>query len=114
YGSALKAGIRAARGAFIGMGDAEDGYAFGELQGLGDEWRKGKEVVMGNGLAGEIKRGGMRWHNRYIENPGLTALLNYFSIRGLAIRIAGCADLHAKFLSEWICAAAEWSLRRNL
>ena len=48
YGSALKAGIRAARGAFIIMGDADDSYDFGEVPRFVEEWRKGNEVVMGN------------------------------------------------------------------
>ena len=31
YGSALRAGIAAARGAFIIMGDADDSYDFGDV-----------------------------------------------------------------------------------
>src|SRR6266404_4825569 len=74
YGSALKAGIRAARGAFIIMGDADDSYDFGEVPRFVEECRKGNEVVMGNRFAGEIKPGAMPWHHKYIGNPGLTAL----------------------------------------
>ena len=39
YGSALKAGIRAARGAFIIMGDADDSYDFGEVPRFVEKWR---------------------------------------------------------------------------
>src|SRR5260370_2845571 len=78
YGSALKAGIRAARGAFIVMGDADDSYDFGEVPRFVAEWRKGSEVVIGNRFAGEIKPGAMPWHHKYIGNPGLTTLLNLF------------------------------------
>src|SRR5438045_2434771 len=83
YGSALKAGIRAARGAFIVMGDADDSYDFGEVPRFVDEWRKGNDVVMGNRFAGEIKPGAMPWHHKYIGNPGLTALLNLFFNSGV-------------------------------
>src|SRR4030095_11186349 len=54
YGSALKAGIRAARGAFIVMGDADDSYDFSEVPRFVQEWRQGSEVVMGNRFEGEI------------------------------------------------------------
>src|SRR6201998_1906752 len=59
YGSALKAGIRAARCAFIIMGDADDSYDFGEVPRFVEKWREGNEVVMGNRFAGEITRGAM-------------------------------------------------------
>src|SRR6266404_68925 len=114
YGSALKAGIRAARGSFIIMGDADDSYDFGDVPRFVEKWRAGNEVVMGNRFAGEIKPGAMPWHHKYIGNPGLTALLNYSFTPGLAIRTAGCVASHARFLSGWICVAAAWSLRRSL
>src|SRR6266436_2948323 len=40
YGSALKAGIRAARGAFIVRGDAADSYDFGGVPRFVGEWRE--------------------------------------------------------------------------
>ncbi len=40
YGSALKAGIRAARGAFIIMGDADDSYDFGDVPRFVEKWRE--------------------------------------------------------------------------
>src|SRR5712664_1365133 len=83
YGSALKTGIRAARGAFIIMGDADDSYDFGEVPRFVEKWREGNEVVMGNRFAGEIKPGAMPWHHKHIGNPGLTALLNLFFHSGV-------------------------------
>src|SRR5712664_1313430 len=50
YGRALRAGIAAARGAFIVMGDADDSYDFSEVPRFVDKWRQGNEVVMGNRL----------------------------------------------------------------
>src|SRR5271163_4869506 len=39
YGSALRAGISASRGAFILMGDADDSYDFGEVPRLVEIWK---------------------------------------------------------------------------
>jgi len=120
YGSALKAGIRAARGAFIIMGDADDSYDFGEVPRFVGEWRKGSEVVMGNRFAGEIKPGAMPWHHKYIGNPGLTALLNLFfhsgigdshcGMRGFTREVFDRLDLRSsgmEFASEFVIKAAQ-------
>ena len=120
YGSALKAGIRAARGAFIIMGDADDSYDFGEVPRFVEEWRKGNEVVMGNRFAGEIKPGAMPWHHKYIGNPGLTALLNLFfhsgihdshcGMRGFTREVFDRMDVRSsgmEFASEFVIKAAQ-------
>ena len=120
YGSALKAGIRAARGAFIVMGDADDSYDFGEVPRFVAEWRKGSEVVMGNRFAGEIKPGAMPWHHKYIGNPGLTTLLNLFfhsgigdshcGMRGFTREVFDRMDLRSsgmEFASEFVIKAAQ-------
>src|SRR5271169_3009219 len=78
YGSALRAGIAASRGAFIIMGDADDSYDFGEVPRFVEMWRQGYDVVMGNRFRGEIKRGAMPWHHKYIGNPALSTVLNLF------------------------------------
>src|SRR6266404_904301 len=120
YGSALKAGIRAAHGAFIIMGDADDSYDFAEVPRFVAEWRKGSEVVMGNRFAGEIKPGAMPWHHKYIGNPGLTALLNLFfhsgigdthcGMRGFTREVFERMDLRSsgmEFASELVIKAAQ-------
>src|SRR5438874_2010146 len=120
YGSALKAGIRAARGAFIVMGDADDSYDFSEVPRFVEEWRKGNDVVMGNRFAGQIKPGAMPWHHKYIGNPGLTALLNLFfhsgigdphcGMRGFTREIFDKMDLRSsgmEFASEFVIKAAQ-------
>src|SRR5262245_36934304 len=120
YGSALKAGIRAARGAFIVMGDADDSYDFSEVPKFVEEWRKGNEVVMGNRFEGEIKPGAMPWHHKYIGNPGLTALLNvlfrsgigdsHCGMRGFTRGIFERMDLRSsgmEFASEFVIKAAQ-------
>ena len=120
YGSALKAGIRAARGAFIIMGDADDSYDFGEVPRFVEKWRAGNEVVMGNRFAGEIKPGAMPWHHKYIGNPGLTALLNLFfhsgigdthcGMRGFTREVFERMDLRSggmEFASEFVIKATQ-------
>jgi len=120
YGSALKAGIRAARGAFIVMGDADDSYDFSEVPRFVEEWRRGNEVVMGNRFEGEIKPGAMPWHHKYIGNPGLTALLNvlfrtgigdsHCGMRGFTRDVFERMDLRSsgmEFASEFVIKAAQ-------
>jgi glycosyltransferase involved in cell wall biosynthesis len=120
YGSALKAGIRAARGAFIVMGDADDSYDFNEVPRFVEEWRKGSEVVMGNRFEGEIKPGAMPWHHKYIGNPGLTTVLNvlfrsgigdsHCGMRGFTRDIFERMDLRSsgmEFASEFVIKAAQ-------
>jgi len=126
YGSALKAGIRAARGAFIIMGDADDSYDFAEVPRFVAEWRKGSEVVMGNRFAGEIKPGAMPWHHKYIGNPGLTALLNLFfhsgigdthcGMRGFTREVFDRMDVRSngmEFASEFVIKAAQLGARTS-
>jgi hypothetical protein len=78
YGSALQAGIAAARGKFIIMGDSDDSYDFTALGPFIDKLRDGNELVMGNRFRGGIAKGAMPWHHRYIGNPVLTGILNLF------------------------------------
>jgi glycosyltransferase involved in cell wall biosynthesis len=126
YGSALKAGIRAARGAFIVMGDADDSYDFSEVPRFVEEWRKGSEVVMGNRFAGEIKPGAMPWHHKYIGNPGLTTLLNvlfrsgigdsHCGMRGFTRDVFERMDLRSsgmEFASEFVIKAAQIGARTS-
>lgn len=72
YGNALKAGIQAARGRFIIMGDADDSYDFTCLDDFIERLRAGDQLVMGNRFAGGIAQGAMPWHHRYVGNPALT------------------------------------------
>ncbi len=78
YGSALQKGIAAARGRFIILGDADDSYDFGRLEGFIDRLRQGDDLVMGNRFQGGIRPGAMPWLHRYVGNPVLTGILNLF------------------------------------
>jgi glycosyltransferase involved in cell wall biosynthesis len=68
YGNALRAGIEAAHGDFIVMGDADDSYDFAQVPEFVAKWRDGADFVMGNRFAGGIKPGAMPWHSA-IKSP---------------------------------------------
>lgn len=76
YGYALQAGIQAARGRYVIMGDADDSYDFDALEPFLDCLRQGDALVMGNRFRGEIKPGAMPALHRYVGNPLLTGFLN--------------------------------------
>ena len=72
YGAALIGGIRAARGRWIVMGDADDSYDFLALDGFVERLRAGAQLVMGNRFAGGIAPGAMPPLHRYLGNPVLS------------------------------------------
>lgn len=74
YGSALMAGIAAARGSIVVMADADDSY---DWTSLGDFVRKveeGYDFVIGNRFKGGIEPGAMPALHRYLGNPVLSTL----------------------------------------
>ncbi len=74
YGAALIAGVRAARGRYVIMGDADDSYDFLALRPFIDELRRGTELVMGNRFRGGIADGAMPALHRYLGNPVLSGI----------------------------------------
>lgn len=78
YGAALGAGIAAARGRFIIMGDADDSYDFANLDAFMQALRSGAQLVIGNRFAGGIAPRAMPWHHRYVGNPVLSFLGRLF------------------------------------
>jgi glycosyltransferase involved in cell wall biosynthesis len=72
YGAALQGGIRAARGRYVIMGDADDSYDFSALDGFVAKLREGYALVMGNRFRGGIRPGAMPLLNRYLGNPVLS------------------------------------------
>ena len=78
YGSALNTGIRAARGRFVIMGDADDSYDFSDLSAFVRELRAGADLVMGNRFAGGIEDGAMPALHRYLGNPVLSLVGRVF------------------------------------
>jgi glycosyltransferase involved in cell wall biosynthesis len=124
YGSALRAGIAAARGAFIVMGDADDSYDFTEIPRFIAKWREGYDVVMGNRFRGEIKAGAMPWHHKYVGNPVLSSLVNllfhtgigdsHCGMRGFTRAVYERMDLRStgmEFASEFVIKAAQLGVK---
>ena len=74
YGAALAGGIAAARGRYVIMGDADDSYDFGQLEGFVAKLREGYPLVMGNRFRGGIRKGAMPLLHRYLGNPVLSFL----------------------------------------
>jgi glycosyltransferase involved in cell wall biosynthesis len=74
YGNALKAGLKAARGKYVIMGDSDDSYDFDSLEGFVEQLEAGYDLVCGNRFAGGIKDGAMPPLHRYFGNPLLTAI----------------------------------------
>lgn len=72
YGAALAAGIDAARGTYVLMGDSDDSYDFTDLRPFLHELRAGAELVMGNRFRGGILPGAMKPLHRWLGNPALT------------------------------------------
>ncbi|WP_218509605.1 glycosyltransferase family 2 protein [Variovorax sp. dw_308] len=72
YGAALIAGIEAAKGQYVIMGDADQSYDFGELDGFVAALRSGSQLVMGNRFRGKILPGAMPPLHRYLGNPVLS------------------------------------------
>jgi glycosyltransferase involved in cell wall biosynthesis len=72
YGAALRAGIAAARGRFVIMGDADDSYDFTALDPFVAELRDGADLVIGNRFRGGIETGAMPFLHRYLGNPVLS------------------------------------------
>jgi len=124
YGAALRAGIEAARGRLIVMGDADDSYEFADIPNFVARLREGDELVMGSRFRGTIYPGAMPPLHRYLGNPVLTWILNLFfgagisdahcGMRGFqrdAIRRLSLRSSGMEFASEMIIRAAQERVR---
>ena len=81
YGSALAAGIQAAKGQYIIMGDADDSYDFSYIFPFVEKLREGYDLVMGCRLpsgGGTVMPGAMPWKHRWIGNPVLSGIGRLF------------------------------------
>ncbi|QYZ69662.1 glycosyltransferase family 2 protein [Neotabrizicola shimadae] len=74
YGAALGAGIAAAEGRYVIMGDSDDSYDFSRLDAFVERLRDGADLVMGNRFAGGIAPGAMPVLHRYLGNPVLSTI----------------------------------------
>jgi len=120
YGSAITAGIEAAHGKFILVGDADESYKFTELDRFMDKLNQGYEYVMGTRLRGHIEEGAMPRLHRHLGTPVLTWLVNLFfgtgisdvncGIRGFTKSAFQRMNIHATGM-EW---ASETTIKAGL
>jgi len=74
YGAALNAGILAAHGKYVLMGDADDSYEFEHIPRFLTALRGGADLVMGNRFKGGIGPKAMPPLHKYLGNPVLSFL----------------------------------------
>jgi glycosyltransferase involved in cell wall biosynthesis len=118
YGNAYLAGLEAARGAYLVMGDADDTYPLAELPQFVDRLEDGDDLVIGSRFKGTIHGDAMPFLNRFVGNPALTGMLNV--LFGVKVSDAHCGmralrrdalpvlDLHStgmEFASEMVFKA---------
>lgn len=124
YGSALRAGIAAARGRLVVMGDSDDSYDFTQIGDFVDKLNDGFDLVMGNRFQGGIRPGAMPLLHRYLGNPGLSWLGRLFfkcpvgdfqcGLRGFrkeAIDRLQLRTLGMEFSTEMVVKATLFNLR---
>jgi hypothetical protein len=78
YGNALAAGIAAANGRYIIMGDGDDSYDFGNLEPFVAALQSGTDLVVGNRFQGGVRPGAMPFLHKYLGNPALTLIGKWF------------------------------------
>jgi glycosyltransferase involved in cell wall biosynthesis len=118
YGSAYLAGLAAAHGHYVVMGDADDTYPLQELAPFVDRLEQGDDLVIGSRFKGTIHSDAMPFLNRFVGNPILTGMLNV--LFGVKVSDAHCGmrairrdalptlDLHStgmEFASEMVFKA---------
>ena len=125
YGAALAAGIQAAAGKYVIMGDSDQSYDFSALFPFVEKLRAGYDLVMGNRFRGGIAPGAMPLLHRYFGNPFLTATGRLFfsckecgdfycGLRGFrkeAVRALQLQSLGMEFALEMIVKARMHGLR---
>lgn len=124
YGAALLAGIDAAQGRYVIMGDSDESYDFSALEPFVQRLRAGADLVMGNRFRGGIAPGAMPLLHKYLGNPVLSFLGRVFfripvgdfhcGLRGFSrerIRALGLVTTGMEFASEMVAKAALAGLR---
>jgi hypothetical protein len=119
YGAALAAGIVAAQGRFVIMGDADASYDFARLEEFVEKLRQGYPLVIGNRFAGGIRQGAMPALHRYLGNPVLSFIGRllfhtqvgdfHCGLRGFDRSAVGALDLRTpgmEFASELVVKAS--------
>ncbi|MEW6689364.1 MAG: glycosyltransferase family 2 protein [Pseudomonadota bacterium] len=124
YGCVLRAGIAAARGRYVIMGDADGSYDFAALEPFVASLRGGADLVMGNRFQGGIAPGAMPALHRFVGNPLLSGIGRLFfrspvgdfhcGLRGFrrqAVTALGLTADGMEFASEMVVRATVDGLR---
>ena len=127
YGAALNAGIAAAKGRYIIMGDADDSYDFSEMTPFVEKLREGCDFVIGCRFpigGGKIMPGAMPLKHRFLGNPLLSRMGQVFfrssitdfhcGLRGFTKEAFQRMDLHTtgmEFASEMAAKATLLKMR---
>jgi len=96
YGNAIICGMRASRGKFLVMADADGSYDFNDIPKFISPLRKGADFVIGSRIKGTIYPGAMPFLNRYLGTPVLTFLINLFFRPGISDVNCGMRALSKK------------------
>ena len=115
YGAALKAGIDAASGQFVIMGDADRTYNFKDAPLFLEQLYLGADLVMGNRFKGMIQPGAMPFLHRWLGNPVLSGIGNLFfgipigdfhcglrAFKSSSIKLLGLKSDGMEFASEMV------------
>jgi glycosyltransferase involved in cell wall biosynthesis len=89
YGNALRAGIEAAKGKYIIMGDSDCSYDFGEISLFIERLREGYDLVMGNRFKRGIEKEPCPHSINTLEIRYFHSSADCFLSRELATSIAG-------------------------
>ncbi|MBI3290966.1 glycosyltransferase family 2 protein [Candidatus Falkowbacteria bacterium] len=124
YGNAILEGLKACRGEYIFIADADGTYDFKEISNFLETLKQGNDMVIGNRLAGKMEKGAMPRLHRFFGNPALSFLLRLFfkakirdahsgmrAIRKEAINQLGLRTTGMEFASEMIIKAVKNKLK---
>ena len=124
YGNAVKAGIEAAQGRFVILGDGDGEHDLGALDLFERKLRAGFDLVVGNRFEGGIDPGATSFLHRRVGNPVLSGIGKllfrapvsdfHCGLRGFstaAIRTLGLQSPGFEATSEMIAKAAHRNLR---
>ena len=114
YGSALMAGIAAAGGEFVIMGDADNSYDFLAIPTFVEKLRQGYDLVQGCRLpsgGGVIMTGAMPFLHRWIGNPIFSLLARWWLSRPFMTFTAACAAFGKIFTSSLTSGVRGWNSR---
>lgn len=126
YGAALRAGIDAAYGNYIIMGDSDASYDFAAIAPFIEKLDEGYGLVMGTRMKGKIEPGAMPILHRYLGNPVLTFIGNalfscslsdfHCGMRGFTQQAMQSLDLRTngmEFASEMVIRATLSHMKRT-